>query len=488
MTGLAWGGDYNPEQWPEEVWHSDVELMRRAGVNLVTVGVFSWALLEPEQGRFEFGWLDRVLALLHDAGVRVDLATATAAPPPWLTQRYPEVLPVRADGVRLWPGSRQSYCPTAPAYRERSVELAQRMAQRYGEHPALACWHVGDEYGVHVARCYCDRCGEAFRAWLRARYDDLDALNEAWGTAFWSQHYSAWEQILPPRVTPTYGNPGQLLDFDRFCSDALLDLYRAELAVLRRITPTVPVTTNFMVMHTFAELDYWAWAREVDFVSNDHYPQAGDPNSHIELAFSADTCRGLAAGSPWLLMEHAPSAVNWQPRNLAPGAGRRRHAVLPVACVQGRRRALPLGDGAARRSRHQGVPCDVPNGRGVPGDRGDHGLHGAGFGGPGVRLAGRMGRRTARDTHRRLLLPAQRTRRLPSTVASWDHGGRRSAVGRAGPVPAGRRALAAHGQRCRRAAAAPLCRRRRACADHLVLGDRRRARAGAAWRLPGRVP
>jgi beta-galactosidase len=325
VRGLAWGADYNPEQWPEHVWAEDVKLMREAGVNLVSVGIFSWALLEVDEGRFEFGWLDRVLDLLHESGIRVDLATATAAPPPWLTHRYPDVLPVREDGVRLSPGSRQSYCPSSPIYRERAVALARAVAERYRDHPALAAWHVGNEYGCHVSRCYCDRCAEAFRAWLVRRHGDLDTLNEAWATAFWSQHYTDWAQILPPRVTPSFGNPGQLLDFDRFSSDALLDLFRAERDVLREVTPAVPVTTNFMVMWTFSGLDYWSWAPEVDFVSNDHYVRAEDPERHVELALSADLTRGLAQGKPWLLMEQSTSAVNWQPRNIAklPGEMRR---------------------------------------------------------------------------------------------------------------------------------------------------------------------
>ncbi|MBP2340708.1 beta-galactosidase [Saccharothrix coeruleofusca] len=332
LPGLAWGADYNPEQWPEAVWRQDVELMRRAGVDLVTVGVFAWALLEVEEGRYEFGWLDRALDLLAEHGIRVDLATATAAPPPWLTTRYPDVLPERADGVRLSHGSRQAYCPTSRRYRDKAVALARALAERYRDHPALAAWHVGNEYGCHVPRCYCDRCGAAFREWLRARHGDLAALNESWGTAFWSQHYTDWAQVLPPRVTPSFGNPGQLLDFDRFCSDALLELFKAERDVLREVTPGVPVTTNFMVMWTFAELDYWAWAREVDFVSNDHYLRAEDPERHVELAFCADLVRGLAGGRPWLLMENSTSAVNWQPRNTAKPPGEmRRNAYAHLA-------------------------------------------------------------------------------------------------------------------------------------------------------------
>jgi beta-galactosidase len=323
--GLAWGADYNPEQWPDEVQAADVELMRRAGVTLVSVGIFSWALVEPEEGRYDFAAFDRVLDRLHAGGIGVDLATMTAAPPPWLTTRHPEMLPVLADGTRLSPGSRQSYCPSSPVYRERATALARAVAEHYRDHPALVAWHVGNEYGCHVARCYCDRSAEAFRGWLRARYGDLDALNEAWGTAFWSQHVTDWDQVLPPRATPTFGNPGRLLDFDRFSSDALLELFTAERDVLREVTPDVPVTTNFMVGWTFAELDYWSWAREVDFVSNDHYTRSESPDRHVELAMAADLTRGLAGGRPWLLMEHSTSAVNWQERNIAklPGELRR---------------------------------------------------------------------------------------------------------------------------------------------------------------------
>ncbi|MEU4763358.1 beta-galactosidase [Actinosynnema sp. NPDC023794] len=324
VRGLAWGADYNPEQWPEDVWDDDVALMRRAGVNLVSVAIFSWALLEVEEGRYEFGWLDRVLDRLHAGGIRVDLATATAAPPPWLTTAHPDMLPETADGVRLAHGSRQSYCPSSPVYRTKAVALARALAERYRDHPALSAWHVNNEYGCHVSRCYCDRCAVAFRAWLRARHGTLDALNEAWGTAFWSQHYTSWDQVLPPRATPATHNPGQLLDFDRFSSDALLELYKAERDVLREVTPDVPVTTNFMAA-AFSGLDYWKWAAEVDFVSNDHYTFGEDPDRHVHLAYSADLVRGLAGGRPWLLMEHSTSAVNWQPRNIAklPGELRR---------------------------------------------------------------------------------------------------------------------------------------------------------------------
>ncbi len=332
VPGLAFGADYNPEQWPEEVWQEDVRLMQEAGVNLVSLAIFSWALLEPEPDHFEFGWLDRVMDRLARAGIGVDLATATASPPPWLARHHPEILPVTADGRLLWPGSRQAWCPSSPVFRRRSVALVERMAERYRDHPALTMWHVSNELGCHNAHCYCDVSAASFRVWLRHRYGDLQALNEAWGTDFWSQHYSDWEEINPPRLTPSFSNPTQQLDFKRFSSDELLAQYRAERDVLRRVTPGVPVTTNFMAMWAFRNVDYWSWAPEVDIVSNDHYLRSDDPNAHVELAFAADLTRGLANGRPWLLMEHSPSAVNWQPRNVPKDPGQmRRNSIQHIA-------------------------------------------------------------------------------------------------------------------------------------------------------------
>jgi beta-galactosidase len=316
LPRIAYGGDYNPEQWPREVWEEDVALMRDAGVNLVSVGIFSWALLEPKEGSFEMGWLDDVLDLLHRNGISIDLATATASPPPWLSHRYPETLPMTYDGRRLWPGGRQAWCPSSPVFREKALALVEQMAGRYGGHPGLVLWHVSNELGCHNAHCYCDVSAAAFRRWLRERYGDLGTLNEAWGTAFWSQRYGDWEEVLPPRIAPTFPNPTQQLDFRRFSSDELLAYYEAEREVLRRHTPDIPVTTNFMVAG-FKEMDYHAWAPAMDVVSNDHYLRGEDPDNHIELAFGADVTRGLAGGASWLLMEHSTSAVNWQPRNLA---------------------------------------------------------------------------------------------------------------------------------------------------------------------------
>lgn len=321
FDGIALGCDYNPEQWPRSVWPEDIALMQEAGVGFVTLGVFSWALLQPTPHTWDFGWFDEVVNLLHEGGIAIDMATATAAPPPWLTAAHPEILTVDAAGHTLWPGSRQSWCPSSPVFRAHALELVKRMAQRYGDHPAVRLWHVSNELGCHNGRCWCDVSAAAFRVWLADRYGDVEKLNDAWGTAFWSQHYSSFDEVLPPRITPAVPNPTHELDFARFSSDELLDHHRAERDVLRDVSPGVPVTTNFMVSSHQSEQDYFAWAPEQDVVSQDHYLDHRLPDVHAEQAFTDDLTRGVAGGEPWLLMESATSAVNWQPVNIAKRSG-----------------------------------------------------------------------------------------------------------------------------------------------------------------------
>jgi beta-galactosidase len=322
--GLRYGGDYNPEQWPESTWPQDIRLMAEAGVNLVTVGVFSWSKLQPAPGELTAGWLDRVLDLLAEAEIGVDLATATASPPPWLVAAHPEILPVTVDGQRLAFGARQHYCPSAPAFRAAAVDLADRMARRYAGHPAVELWHVGNEYGCHVPACYCEVSAVAFRDWLRARYGEIGALNEAWAGAVWSQLYTSWDEVQPPRTAPTWGNPAQQLDFARFSSGELLACYRAEREAIAARDQHTPVTTNFMGF--FRGLDQFRWAADLDVAAVDSYPDPADPESYLLSAMTCDLTRSVARltgspGRPWVLMEQAPSAVNWRPLNApkAPG-------------------------------------------------------------------------------------------------------------------------------------------------------------------------
>ncbi|MFD6338943.1 beta-galactosidase [Streptomyces sp. NPDC060131] len=322
LEGLAFGGDYNPEQWPEEVWQEDVRLMREAGVNLVSLGIFSWALLEPEPGRYDFDRLDRIIGLLHEHGIRIDLATPTVAPPAWFYRAHPDALPVSREGTRYAFGSRGAICHSSPAYRAAAAAITGQLARRYGGHPALALWHVHNEYGVPVSACYCDTCAVHFRSWLRAAYATVDAVNEAWGTAFWGQRYGSFDEIEPPRATPTVCNPAQRLDYTRFADATMRENFVRERDLLHRYSPGIPVTTNFMTALSQCDsVDYWAWGREVDLVTNDHYLITDGRRTHVNLAMAADLTRSVAGGAPWLLLEHSTSGVNWQPRNPAKAPG-----------------------------------------------------------------------------------------------------------------------------------------------------------------------
>ncbi|MHB1166088.1 MAG: beta-galactosidase [Candidatus Nanopelagicales bacterium] len=331
LPEIGFGGDWNPEQWPASVWDEDLGLMVEAGVNLVTVGVFSWALLEPRPGEYDFGWMDTVLDKCLAAGVRVDLATATASPPPWLGHRWPETLPVTVDGTRLAYGARQQYCPSSPVFRERALALTGRVAARYADHDAVVMWHVGNEYGAHTPACWCDVSAEAFRDWLAKRYGTLDELNDAWSTAFWSQRFCDWAEVIPPRRTPYFPNPTHQLDFRRFSSDAMLELFASECDLIRGTSPPdKPITTNFM--RFFPHADYWEWAAAEDVVSDDWYPDPADPTSHLEGAAGADLMRSLGRGRPWLLMEQAVSAINWRAVNPAKSSAEyRRWSLQQVA-------------------------------------------------------------------------------------------------------------------------------------------------------------
>ncbi|GLX10102.1 beta-galactosidase [Microbispora sp. NBRC 16548] len=319
LGGLAYGGDYNPEQWDPGVWREDVRLMREARVNLVSLGVFAWASLEPEPGTYEFGWLDEVMDLLHENGIAVNLATPTAAPPAWLTHRHPAVLPVMADGERFGFGNRLHYDPSSPIYREHAANITRRLAERYSFHPALAMWHISNEYGPTA---YNEAASAGFRRWLTRRYGDLETLNEAWTTRFWGQVYTDWDQVEVPSVPRTWMNPSRILDFKRFTSDALLECFVAERDIVRSFRDDIPVVTNFMRFYRNA--DYWRWAPEEDAAALDIYPDPADPDSHVSSAFQFDLFRSLKGGRPWLLMEQAASAVSQWRLNVVKEPGRMR--------------------------------------------------------------------------------------------------------------------------------------------------------------------
>ena len=307
---ILFGGDYNPEQWPEETWTEDVRLMRDAGVNSVTLGVFSWARLEPRPGEREFGWLDRLMDLMHAGGIGVVLATPTSSPPPWLGRLHPETLPRDEDGRTEWWGGRQHFSHSSAAYRRYAAAITEDLAARYGGHPALTMWHINNEYCTYD---WGDEAAARFRRWLQQKYGTLDALNSAWGTAFWSQGYGDWAEVLPPRHAHYLKNPGQVLDFKRFTSDMLLECYIAERDIVRRHTPShIPVTTNFMPL--WAGQDAWRWAAEEDVVSVDIYPDPRDPFGAQHGALVQDMTRSQARG-PWMLMEQAAGPVNWRGAN-----------------------------------------------------------------------------------------------------------------------------------------------------------------------------
>ncbi len=320
INKIYYGGDYNPEQWDEEIWQEDMRLMREAGINLVSLGIFSWAKLEPKPGQYQFDWLDRILDLLHANGVQVALATATASPPPWFSRLHPESWPVAVDGLPYKPGSRQFYCPNSVAYREAASRLAGEMARRYGQHPAVWMWHVNNEYGCHVHECYCPVCTQAFQDWLCERYKSVDVLNDVWGTAFWSLGISDWTDIQLPNRTTSYRNPAQVLDYRRFMNQSLLNLFKAEIDAIRSTGATQPLFTNSVF--GLKALDGFEWAKYQDVTAIDMYiDPANGEQAWKDGAFWHDLTRSWGRGKPYLLVEQTTSQVNWRTVNSlkAPG-------------------------------------------------------------------------------------------------------------------------------------------------------------------------
>ncbi|WP_374975775.1 beta-galactosidase [Microbacterium trichothecenolyticum] len=310
---MLYGADYNPDQWPEDVWDDDVRLMQEAGVNIVSLGIFAWSRIQPTEDAWDFAWLDAVIDKLHAGGIAVNLATATASPPPWVSKTYPETLPANESGASYWPGSRQHFAPSSPIYRRLAGELVRRLAERYVHHPAVVMWHVGNEFGCHLWMDFSDAARDAYRGWLENRYATVEALNQAWGTSFWSQRYGSFDEIFPPRLAPYSHNPSSMLDWRRFTSDMLLECYLMEREILLEAGATQPITTNFM--GPFKPADYRKWAPFMDVIADDCYPDPANPNRVRDAAFQRDLARSLKPGAPWLLWEQATDAVNWRPAN-----------------------------------------------------------------------------------------------------------------------------------------------------------------------------
>lgn len=316
--GIAFGGDYNPDQWSEETWDDDVRLMKKAGVNTVALAIFSWDRIQPQENRWDFGWLDCIIDKLGKAGIATDLASATATAPLWLYEKHPEVLPCDKFGHPVNAGSRQSWSPTSPVFKEYALTLCRKLAERYGANPYVTAWHMGNEYGWNNRNDYSDNALNAFRLWCERKYGTIDALNQAWGTTFWGQEMNDFDEVLIPRFmgADSMVNPGQKLDFERFGNDMLLDFYKAERDAIAEICPDKPFTTNFMVSTDQCCMDYADWANEVNFVSNDHYFHEGGEMHLDELACSDALMDSFALGKPWYVMEHSTSAVQWKPLNM----------------------------------------------------------------------------------------------------------------------------------------------------------------------------
>ena len=310
---ILFGGDYNPNQWPKEIWEEDIRIFKKASINSATVNVFSWAKIQPSENCYDFEELDQIIEKLSTEGFDIVLATSTAALPAWMFKKYPEVARTDYDGRHHKFGQRHNACPNSLVYQKYAERLATKLAERYGENPQVTCWHINNEYG---GECYCDNCEKAFRVWLKDKYHTIEALNKSWNMEFWGHTVYEWDEIvLPNALSEGIGYDktafaGISIDYRRFNSDSLLKNYMMERDAIRKIDPTTPITTN--LMGTFKGLDYFKWAKEMDLVSWDNYPSYNTPWSLV--AMTHDLMRGLKQ-QPFMLMEQTPSQQNWQPYN-----------------------------------------------------------------------------------------------------------------------------------------------------------------------------
>lgn len=314
---MLYGGDYNPEQWPKEVWEEDMRLLKQAHINIVTLNVFSWAALQPDEDTYDFTRLDEIMELVRANGMRVCLATSTGAFPAWMARRHPDILRTEKDGTRRKFGGRHNACPNSPTYRRYAPKLAAKLAERYKDYDNIAAWHVSNEYG---GECYCENCEKAFRIWLKKKYKTLDEVNRVFYTDFWGHTFYDWDEIVLPDYRSEHFLAdgmdrtmfqGISLDYMRFFSDSMLECFQLEYDAVKKITPDIPVTTN--LMGAYKPLDYQKWAKSMDFISWDNYPAPSD--TPAAAAFHHDLMRGIGGQKPFVLMEQTPSVTNWQPYN-----------------------------------------------------------------------------------------------------------------------------------------------------------------------------
>lgn len=336
IKGIAHGGDYNPDQWLDrpDILERDVELMKEAGITEVTLGVFAWTAYEPREGEFHFEWLKERMDTLYANGIRTILATPTGARPAWLDLKYPEAMRVDAYGVRNHHGIRHNHCMTSPIYREKVSILLHKLIEAVGDHPGLMMWHISNEFG---GECYCPLCVKKFQNYLADKFDhDIAKLNHAWWAHFWSHAYTDFSEIEPPYSNGENCTLGLLLEWKRFTSHNMIDYMDSEIAILKELTPSIPVTTNFMQL--FYGIDYRDMAKHLDVVSWDSYPQLHNDyesftKTMAKTAFDHNVIRSTKKDTPFILMESAPGVVNWQPFNKTRRPGVHRLASLQaVAC------------------------------------------------------------------------------------------------------------------------------------------------------------
>lgn len=310
---ILFGGDYNPNQWPQDIWQEDMRMFKKASINSATINVFSWAQIQPSEHVYDFSELDQIVEMLSKEDKDIVLATATGALPAWMFKKYPEVGRTDYQGRHHKFGQRHNACPNSLVYQKYAAAIAGKLAERYGDNPHVMCWHINNEY---QGDCYCEQCEKAFRVWLKDKYQTIDALNKAWNMSFWGHTVYEWDEIvLPNALSEGIGNDktafaGISIDYRRFSSDSLLENFKMERDAIRRFDPTTPVTTN--LMGTFKGLDYFKWAKEMDIVSWDNYPAYNTPWSLVSMTH--DLMRGLKQ-QPFMLMEQTPSQQNWQPYN-----------------------------------------------------------------------------------------------------------------------------------------------------------------------------